>query len=80
MPRFIFRFKGVGTKPVEDVRRIRTQAGTKILEESERMLLVDASTAKAEKLQSSLQDWSVCTEQSIPLPDPQQKLRRQANL
>lgn len=75
MPRFILRFTGSGAKPADDLQRIRTQPETKVLDETERMILLEASPAKVAKLQSSLKDWSVCAEQSVPLPDPRPKLR-----
>lgn len=76
MPRFIFRFTGAGAKPAGDVEKIRASTEASVVAESDRMILLEASESKAAKLQNSLKEWSMCAEQSIPLPDPWPKLRK----
>jgi hypothetical protein len=69
MGRFILRYQGKGAKPQDDVQRLLTLSGAKLVDESPRMLLVDAPVAEA--LQSAVESadgWSMDAERSVELP------------
>jgi len=76
MPRFILRFRGKGARPPEDVARIQALPHTTVLDDSPRMLLVDAPEAEVKAAMDSLPNWSITEERTIPLPDSRPKLRR----
>jgi hypothetical protein len=67
---YVLRFRGAGQAPDADVRRICALAGARVLDESERTLLVEATDGAFHKLISSLPRWSIWSEEIIPLPDP----------
>jgi hypothetical protein len=75
MERFILRFCGEGQKPAEDVRRIRSLPGARILDDSPRMILIEAPHAKITEVMKCLPHWSLSKEDYIPVPDPRPKLR-----
>jgi hypothetical protein len=61
--------------PSEHVDSIRATPGLKVIDQSPKMLLVDADEpALREKLQS-MPGWSLHSEQGIALPDTRQKIR-----
>ena len=75
MERFILRFEGDGDKPAEDVERIRALPNTRIIDDSSRMLLVEAPSAKVTELVQALPQWSLSREHFVPVPDVRPKLR-----
>jgi hypothetical protein len=79
MPRYVVRFKGGGTPPAGAREHIRAHPETKVVDESDHMVLIDAPESAAEALGKALPDWSVSPERTIPLPeDPRPKLRRRS--
>ena len=74
MERFILRFEGDGDKPAGDVERIRALPNTKIIDDSSRMLLVEAPGAKVAELIEALPQWSLSREHFVPVPDVRPKL------
>jgi len=78
MGRFILRFNGVGEKPAEDVQRIRSLPNATVLDDSARMILIEAPDAAITELVKSLPQWGVSQESFFPLPDPRPKLRNPA--
>ena len=77
VPRYVVRFKGAGAPPPAAREHIRAHPDTQVVDESERMLLIDAPESVAETLGKALPDWSVTSERMIPLPtDPRPKIRR----
>ncbi|MDH4220505.1 MAG: hypothetical protein OEW23_17240 [Candidatus Aminicenantes bacterium] len=77
MSRFILRYRGEGSKPAEDVNRIRSLQSIKVLDESSpRMLLVEGAGTRLKALVKSMPEWVLTQERMIPLPDPRQKLRK----
>jgi hypothetical protein len=44
-----------------------------VIDESERMMLVEAPDGELRKLMSGLSHWVMGDEQTIPLPDPRQR-------
>jgi hypothetical protein len=76
MPRYVVRFNGQGAAPAAARAHIRRQPDTKVLDESERMVLIDAPENVADALRKTLPDCSVSQERVIPLPKkPRPKLR-----
>jgi hypothetical protein len=76
MGRYILRFTGTGPKPAADVKRIRAAAQLTVLDDSARMLLVEASKERIKEVVSAMPGWSWSPERTIRLPDPRPKPRR----
>ena len=77
MSRFILRYRGEGSKPAEDVNRIRSLHRIKVLDESSpRMLLVEGVGARLKALVESMPEWVLTPERMIPVPDPRPKPRK----
>lgn len=75
MNRYILRFRGAGRKPAEDVERVRALPHTTVLDDSSRMLLVEAPAEELETALRDLPDWSMSEEQILTLPDPRPRVR-----
>lgn len=74
MNRFILRYRGEGSKPTEDVERIRSLQKVTVLDESSpRMLLVEGPGTRLQALLESMPQWILTPERMIPLPDPRPK-------
>ena len=58
------------------MRRVRAVRAMKVLDESGRMLLVEAPRAELEALVESMPDWILSEEKAISLPDPRPMPRR----
>jgi hypothetical protein len=77
MGRYILRFTGKGSAPDADLERIHAAPGVDVLDKaSPKMLLVKADTSAVADLTESLSGWTCAPEQTVPLPDPRPKLRR----
>lgn len=76
MGRYIVRYVGEGLRPEADVQRIRSSAGLTVLDESSRLMLVEASAKRLESLLGSLPGWSWSPERAIRLPDARPRPRR----
>ena len=76
MAKFIVRYVGTGSRPAADVKRIRAAPAVKVLDDSSRMMLVEASEAGLKKVVQSMPGWTWSPERSIRLPDPRPKPRR----
>lgn len=72
--RFVLRFGGAGEKPRADVAKIRATRSLTVIDESPRMLLVDASEETLDRLMTALPEWTLSPEMSVPLPDPRPKV------
>ena len=77
MGRFILRFTGKGEKPAGDVARVRAHKQVKIIDDTARMLLVEAPLGALERLMSDLADWHLAPEQMLRLPDPRPRIDEQ---
>jgi hypothetical protein len=73
--RFILRFKGNGDSPVDDLERIRTLPDLKVVDDSSRMLLVEAPQEVVTKLVETLPEWSLSRERFVPMPDVRVRVR-----
>jgi hypothetical protein len=78
MKRYILRYRGEGTRPERDVELIRLAPETTVIDDSPRMLLVEAPEDVLRKTLQSLPDWVMVEEEFIPLPDPRPKVRNRA--
>jgi hypothetical protein len=77
MARFILRYQGAGTKPQSDVRKFSSLSNVKLVDESAKMLLVEAPTEESlVDAVSDVEGWAICPECSIELPPPHPKLRK----
>lgn len=75
MSRYILRFRGQGGKPDADVNLIKSMQHLTILDDSARMLLVEASEGTVRNIMQSLTNWVLAEEQIIPAPDSRPRLR-----
>jgi len=73
--RFILRFEGNGDSPVDDLERIRTLPDLKVVDDSSRMLLVEAPQEVVTKLVETLPEWSLSKERFVPVPDVRPRVR-----
>lgn len=78
MNKYILRFRGKGIKPEEDVELIRSLPETTVLDDSARMLLVEAPEDELRTALQSLPDWVMAEEKFIPRPDPRPRVRNRA--
>jgi hypothetical protein len=62
---------------LEDVERLRALPHATVLDDSSRMLLVEAPPEELETALKDLPDWSMSKEQTLTLPDPHPQLRGQ---
>lgn len=76
MERFILRFEGNGEKPAQDLERIRALPGVKIVDDSSRMVLVEAPSAGVTELVQALPHWSLSPEHFVPVPDVRARIRK----
>ena len=76
MGRYIVRYAGEGSRPAADVQRIRASRGLNVLDDSSRMMLVEASAKSLKSLMSSIPGWTWTPERTIRLPDPRPRPRR----
>ena len=76
MGRYILRFTGTGAKPAADVKRIRSASKLTVLDDSARMLLVEASQERVREVISSMPGWTWTPERTIRLPDSRPRPRR----
>lgn len=76
MGRYILRYTGTGRRPAADLRRIRTLPRLTVLEESPRMLLVEAAAEQIRKAITALPGWICSAERTVRLPDTRPRPRR----
>lgn len=68
--RFILRYRGSGSIPAKDLKRIEDSKEVHIVDATSRMLLVEGeSTDEVARLIDPTSQWIVVPEKSIPLPD-----------
>jgi hypothetical protein len=75
MGTFIFRFPG-DDPPADDLERIRKHPGLKILDETPRMLLVDAPKSAVAPLQERLASWIITPEGATPRPRTRHEVKK----
>jgi hypothetical protein len=72
--RYILRYRGTGPTPEAHVACLRAVPGTKVLDESDRMLLVEGRRRDLEKATRTLDGWVLTAEKTVPVPDPRKKI------
>jgi hypothetical protein len=75
MARYILRFTGKGASTGDAKHRLTKLPDVQIVDESLRMLLVEAPPEAIGRLTEELPGWTSTLERTIPLPDPRPKLR-----
>lgn len=75
MGRFILRYRGKGPKPADTADRIRALSGATVLDDGDRMMLVEAPE---DGLRAALapDEWLVSGERTYSMPDPRPRLKR----
>jgi len=68
------RYRGAGTPPAADVARIRGLDGASVVDESPRMLALEAPAESLAALVDELDDWIVAPDASHPLPDTRKRI------
>jgi hypothetical protein len=76
LERYILRFTGKGPKPEADVKCIRAAPKLTVIDDSPRMLLVEASEEHVRRMISSMPGWTWSPERTIRLPDSRPRPRR----
>lgn len=79
MKRYILRFRGQGVKPAADVEIIRSLPHVIVLDDTPRMLLVEAPPDELQTAMKSLPNWVMTEERMIPLSDPRPKVIRKVS-
>ncbi len=74
--RYILRYRGSGPIPAQDVERIRSLDGVKVVDSTPRMLLVEAPPDVLKRLVGSEPQWVLTEEQMIPPPETRRKIQR----
>jgi hypothetical protein len=73
--RFVVRFRGSGPKPPDVAERIRALPGAEVLDDSSRMLLVEAPEEKRLRAVLSPSLWVISPERTYEIPTPRVKVR-----
>ncbi len=76
----MLRYRGDGAKPDADVERVRALAGTVVVDDSSRMLLVESPPGPLTELVATLPDWVMAPEQTFTVPDTRQRVERPPDL
>jgi hypothetical protein len=74
--RFVLRYRGAGARPEQDVRRIGQIPGSRIVDDSGRMLLVEGPERDLHELVASMPEWVMAPEQTFAVPDTRERPRR----
>lgn len=76
MSRFVLRYRGGTQAPKEEIARIRASGSLRVLEESGKMLLVEAEEGDLNRLLGDLRSWLIVPERTYSIPDPRPKLKK----
>lgn len=68
MKRYILRYRGEGNMPPTAVAQVNALPKARIVDQSSRMLLVEAADNSLSRLVKTLSDWSCTPEKLIKLP------------
>ncbi len=74
MARFIVRYRGKGERPPDAVKKVQGIAGAAVLEDSGRMMLVEAPEHALRTALASEDDWLVSPEVGYAVPDTRKKV------
>jgi len=75
MARYILRYRHAAEAPRSDLEKIRGAPNLKVVDESPRMVLVDADEDAAHATVHGMDGWTVTPETMTPLPDTRKKIR-----
>lgn len=75
MSQYVLRYRGAGAAPADDVAYLRKLPGVAILDQSSRMLLVEAPDSVLTGIMPRLSNWIYTPERTIQLVDPRPLLR-----
>jgi hypothetical protein len=73
--RFVLRYAGGNQPATKDLDYIRDFPGVSVVDDSERMLLIEASESDASELAKQLSGWRLIRESFTPLPDTTPKVK-----
>jgi hypothetical protein len=73
--RFILRYTGAGPTPHAHVAHLRSVPGTKVLDASDKMLLVEGRRSDLESFTHALVGWVLSSEKTVPVPDTRKKIK-----
>ena len=68
MQRFIFRFQGGSAAPEDQTGMIRQRC--RVIDESKKMLLIEAEQADVDRLLAELPGWTISKEVHYSVPEP----------
>ena len=74
MSRYILRYGGSQAVPPEQLQSIRGTPGLRVLDQSPKMLLVDADESSLRERLKGMPGWSIHPEQGYPLPDTRKRI------
>jgi hypothetical protein len=78
MDRFIVRYRGRGPRPDDAVSRLASITGARLVEDTGRMMLVDADESPLREVFSDESQWVVAKEILYPRPNPGPRVERPA--
>ena len=77
MPRFILRFTGDGAIPADDLKRWRALPNCQVVDETSRMLLVEAEEQLLRDLVEAGRDWRLTPETTaVRIPDLRPRVKK----
>jgi hypothetical protein len=68
--RFILRFRGTGPKPADVADRVRALPDARVLDDTPRMMLVEAPEQQLRELIGADRDWLIAPQRVYQHPDP----------
>jgi hypothetical protein len=74
MSRYVLRYGGSQSVPPDHLQSIRAIPGLHVLDQSPKMLLVDADESSLRERLKGMPGWSIHPEQAYPLPDTRKKI------
>ena len=77
--RFILRYTGAGPTPQAHVIHLKRVPGTKVLDASDKMLLVEGRREDLDSFVHAVAGWVVAPDKTIPVPDTRKKIKRRAS-
>ena len=76
MARFVVRYRGRGERPEQAIQRVRSIKDASVLDDTGRMMLVDAPEHELRSALGSDADWVIAPEVSYSVPDPRPRILR----
>lgn len=75
MPRFVVRYRGKGERPQDAVDKVGRIEGASVLEDSGRMMLVEAPEQALRNALTPQTDWMISPEISYSIPDVRKRVQ-----